>query len=134
MKVVVHVGSAKTGSTAIQRSLFHNRETLKEMGYVYPSIASRPDHLALLPRQSVDPPYKYEFDDDAWKELHAQASRPGVKAIIMSSEQLFERSPQSLKIFDRRIRHLWPDVKYAGYLRSPKSRYLSGVQQRKTHK
>ena len=38
MKLYLHVGYPKTGTTAIQHFLYNNRECLKEAGYLYPDI------------------------------------------------------------------------------------------------
>ena len=35
MKVVLHIGADKCGSTAIQRTLFQNHDVLKEKGIAY---------------------------------------------------------------------------------------------------
>lgn len=37
-KIYIHVGTHKTGSTALQVFLTQNRNVLKDMGYVYPTI------------------------------------------------------------------------------------------------
>lgn len=40
MKIIIHIGPHKTGSTYLQEKLFLNRELLLEKGIVYPSDAS----------------------------------------------------------------------------------------------
>ena len=48
MGSIVHIGSDKTGTTAIQQALAQNRDTLMANGFVYPDVDGRPDHRGLL--------------------------------------------------------------------------------------
>lgn len=50
MRLVLHIGTHKTGTTAIQRFLSQNREQLMQMGYCYPKysdiLPGKSDHYA----------------------------------------------------------------------------------------
>lgn len=45
--LVLHIGTKKTGTTAIQQWLFKNRKALRQQGWSYPEFLGRRNHLAL---------------------------------------------------------------------------------------
>ena len=47
MKAIVHIGTEKTGTTSIQRFLFHNRKALKGAGYHFVQSAGKTNNRAL---------------------------------------------------------------------------------------
>jgi hypothetical protein len=48
LRVILHAGTHKTGTTSIQTALAHNRNWLSERGYVYPKLRRyAPDHNKL---------------------------------------------------------------------------------------
>lgn len=128
MKIVVHFGSPKTGSTAIQTSLHESRQHLEEMGFLYPSIAGRIDHTALLPKKTGEASHKWDFNADAWAEFTDTAKRSKPQTLILSSEYIYNR-PGMRRALTGRLRRLSSDITYIGYIRPPKPRYLSGLQQ-----
>ncbi|MEM9564214.1 MAG: hypothetical protein AAGA93_16450 [Actinomycetota bacterium] len=50
-RAIVHIGSDKTGSTALQAAMADRRPELVELGIWYPDLDGRPDHLALADRR-----------------------------------------------------------------------------------
>lgn len=53
-KVVLHIGTEKTGTTSIQHFMSQNRQALLAKGIVYPNLGSRKDaHFDLV--NSVHP-------------------------------------------------------------------------------
>ena len=46
-KAIIHIGTAKTGSTTIQRMLAGNREALNADGFAYPRAPGRNNHMKL---------------------------------------------------------------------------------------
>lgn len=47
LKVILHVGTEKTGSTSIQRTLHNNIERLAQQGYLVPQTLGHPCHIHL---------------------------------------------------------------------------------------
>ncbi|MEI8080959.1 MAG: hypothetical protein WCI74_03850 [Actinomycetes bacterium] len=54
-KLVLHIGTKKTGTTSLQHYLKANSERLAETGWMYPDFIANPNHLVLaLPFQQAD--------------------------------------------------------------------------------
>lgn len=47
MKVILHIGTEKTGSTSIQRTLAEDREELAERGILYPRLFGSDNHMEI---------------------------------------------------------------------------------------
>lgn len=47
MKLILHIGTEKTGSTSIQQALAADREALAARGILYPRLFGRPNHTQL---------------------------------------------------------------------------------------
>ena len=87
--VVLHIGSHKTGSTAIQTALAGNRRLLARHGLTYPDLGGSPDaHHGLLAMWN---PALARFEpkggaEAAWRGLASRhALRPGT--LLLSSEE-----------------------------------------------
>ncbi len=72
VRTVLHIGSDKTGSTALQHALASGRQELTMRGVLYPDIDGRPDHLSFA-----------EGARPNWPRL------PDVDTMIVSSEALW---------------------------------------------
>lgn len=89
-RVVLHIGTHKTGTTAVQNALAHNRRLLRRHGIVYPELGrGQPAHhgLAALWNSSVasyEPPGGAEA---AWRALARDHAR-GDATLLLSSEEL----------------------------------------------
>jgi hypothetical protein len=70
--VYLHVGTAKSGTTYLQRRLAHNRALLERHGYLYPG--DRTSHfLASLDLRGVGfKGHRYPASEGAWEETAAQ--------------------------------------------------------------
>lgn len=83
MKLILHCGIHRTGSTSIQKNLTSNREALKRQGFLYPEIegVSSPDSLPS--RLNVEASKIARF----FGEIETQASHR-THTVILSSEDL----------------------------------------------
>ena len=101
----LHIGTEKTGSTSIRRYLVHNRDALREQGYLYPKSPGFINHYALtafglddrsndgmrrslgLTDASVLADFRQKFADELTAELAADNS----SNVILSNELLSSR-------------------------------------------
>lgn len=83
-RIVFHVGIAKTGTTAIQRSLLASSETLLERRILYPRTGRGGSGLALLAKavQGRSNPARPE----AHQALLAEVRASGASVLVLSSE------------------------------------------------
>jgi hypothetical protein len=100
--IYLHIGTPKTGTTALQKFLFDNREKLLEKGYLYPisgiiSTAQNskrsPQHLGLCEALVKHYDIKYPVDTNSrdkcersWEELKREINTINPKTVIISSE------------------------------------------------
>lgn len=95
MKLVLHIGQSKTGTTAIQTFLQNNRKALKSAGVIYPdyykgkypldtinhnSFAEELAGFSRYPRISVD---------EYWEQFCNQAQEANAHTMILSAESFF---------------------------------------------
>lgn len=102
MKVTLHIGSTKTGSSALQAHLFEARHLLAEAGILYPDVGvkSNAQHVlfgAVHPTAwgmhrdelSQDIKERNRFIADSFETVFAQADAKGIDHVILSSEYLW---------------------------------------------
>ncbi|MBE7213944.1 hypothetical protein MK852_17105 [Shewanella benthica] len=100
-RVILHIGTEKTGTTSIQHFLSENRQQLLKHGVLYPHIGPRSDaHFdlvnALHPldnngrRMEFLPPVTHD-DDYYWNALSACIEDNRDKTIILSAEHFSSR-------------------------------------------
>lgn len=140
-KIILHVGSGKTGSTSIQHALFEskhvNDDTIK-----YPNLLNHKSNqifrFAFCP--SSDTPSnikgKYENDSIGYAEYQDEIKKAfaedvsGYNTVIISSEFLFLSSKSEvnkIKIFLNDLG--FTEIHVIMYLRPPSKYYLSVAQQ-----
>ncbi|HEX2590792.1 MAG TPA: hypothetical protein VHL34_04830 [Rhizomicrobium sp.] len=149
MRVLLHIGQSKTGTTSLQQSLFAARDALLAKGILYPTPGSGPwpdrnhngfmlgfgvaDRLMRgMRRRFEENPEELgatfrEFCGKITTEI--EAHKPDI--LVLSSEGLFRRIGEK-KDLDLRnfLRNLSPDVDVVAYVRRPSSHYLARCQQR----
>ena len=146
MKLLLHIGHTKTGTTSIQGFCARHRHTLLQRGILYPWTVHGRDHHTLLPAGfvrdgTVEPsPHGVFFDDyDAfkrsyaqfWLELKKDIARFKPKILILSAEQLFKNfAPLSHRDFRNLLSELTEDVEVVAYLRHPVDDLQSRIAQR----
>lgn len=144
MRVILHIGMPKTGTTALQTSLARNSAALRHHGMLYPLVESNVSHqfLSLPLRERTGLPRElrgiYEghpeliqrdFQRD-WHRMLRQIERYKPHTLILSSERLLRVSDmERAEAFRDSLRQLSADILVVAYVRQPSSRYLSSVQQ-----
>jgi hypothetical protein len=117
MKVVLHIGVHKTGTTAIQRTLHHNSASLIERGYFYqpPGPGEHNHHLIADGLKVHAANETKEWASKALRALFEQAAAAGCHTCIVSSE-MFVESPDIGLIRDILAGH---SLQIIAYLRPP---------------
>lgn len=138
-RALIHIGSSKTGSTAIQHSLAHGGP--EASGFGYPQTRGIPPHLALAALyrdfDALDPYIKACFGNAAAVE----AARPAVHAeiagllercpnLVLSSEFLFDAPAERIRQLKADLLgHGIGDFRIVCYVREPAAHYLSDLQE-----
>lgn len=110
----LHIGTHKTGSTAIQNYLFKIRKTLEEAAFCYPEIGLQDTghhKIAWAAATGKNQDLRQYIDG-----INAQCEQTGIERVILSSEEFeFIRDPQVL------LEILPPNTRIILYLRRPDS-------------
>jgi hypothetical protein len=132
MKVYLHIGWHKTGSTSIQRFLAANREPLRAAGVDYPEagMIATAHHLAAW---SLQEPLRSAWArrigfqgraEPLFAEILEQSARRGARALILSSEEFSLQHAYRLERLARVLEG--SDVTVIAYLRR-QDRYLESL-------
>ncbi len=147
MKIILHIGQPKTGTTSLQNSLYEASGTLAQAGVLYPVIdLNRPQHIFLpalilknaftvspLTRRRLgadSPGQMIEIAEDCWRQVKDLARQSDARLVVLSSELL---SRNLVTYAGRSVRallaELSDDVQPVIYVRNPADHYLSVLQQ-----
>ncbi|WP_170570021.1 hypothetical protein [Ruegeria atlantica] len=147
MKTVIHIGSPKTGSTALQNALFNARDELTRHGVLYPNpspeLGKQVNHGllagAIRPYDIGPRPFRMHSEQEHnarveafLKRLSSQVSMHNPDLLILSSEYLWAvgRKQAWLSKLHDLLKHIGVgSVEFVGYVRGPSSFYLSQIQQ-----
>ena len=120
-KVILHIGTHKTGTTTIQDTFALNRSFLSEKGLVFPEIGKASGQHGLV-MDWIKLPEAYHLDTTAqaaWAKLardHAKSDR----TVLISTEELSRGNPNS-RVDMRKLRDMLSDfdeVKVVCFLRN----------------
>ncbi|KUF08976.1 hypothetical protein AVJ23_20010 [Pseudoponticoccus marisrubri] len=142
-RVVLHVGTHKTGTTSIQVTCHENREALADQGLFYPDLGSPgrhaalsvPFHETLVPRQfhhlfGTDKAVMDEVAQGYWDMVAQQLwQRPGTRTLLLSTEYFTRIDRHDALV--AQLRRLCPEARIEAicYLRPAPGYYLSDLQQ-----
>lgn len=119
MKIFLHIGTHKTGSTAIQHHLSHNRKRLAENGILYPRIGrDRFAHheVAWAVRAKPGAKLPRKVGPEVLKELTDRLSSTNCHTAILSSEEFeFVIAADQVKLLKRTLGS--DDVRVLVYVR-----------------
>ncbi len=146
MKIILHVGRHKTGTSAIQTSLLQSRETLLDHGILYPAsefgdighfflpylsheTAQVPDHYQTIHRMPIDEVIRRA--ERSWEGVVSEIHRRRPKALVLSAETFWKPNlmPASAAFMER-LKALSAEIQVVAYLRSPADLYHSRYMQR----
>lgn len=143
MKLILHIGPHKTGSTAIQNSLHRGREALRQQGVIYYASETLPI-MALVLRFAHDnllaspgvrahfprPQLARKWSRECWKDLAAQVADSDAHTCVVSSEHFAFFPREAAEKTVAALRAIFDDITLVAYARAPDSLYPSGLQQR----
>lgn len=108
-KIVLHVGTHKTGTTTVQDTFALNRELLERVGLIFPKIGRANGQHGLV-MDWIKLPEFYHLDvssKDAWKRLAKEHARSD-RTVLISTEELSRGNPNS-RVDLRELRDLISD-------------------------
>lgn len=144
MRLVLHIGMEKTGTTSLQRTLRDERNYLKEAGILYPTSKHPPfDHQWLmclllepddLPREfrtirSLDHDAVRGFGARFWDELQNQVTESRPQTVVLSYESFFLLKREPLERLRDLLASSFSDIEVIAYIRHPSTLWLSKAQQ-----
>lgn len=141
-RIVLHIGTHKTGTSSIQATCAEGRRVLSKAGICYPRVKNMPTQTLLsvpffdtyVPRQFFHRfgTEKAAIDAQAWsvwQDVHRQLSKKAYHTLVLSSEffVLIDRVPDLLA----HLKALCPNAQIEAicYLRDPVGFFLSSLQQ-----
>lgn len=122
MNIYVHIGSDKTGSTAIQSILSQHRNHLRSLGIEYPKLSDKQDH-----HESLVHELRAGQKGENWRELEIIFSK-SPSHVILSAEAFCTLKREEIKRFKEWLDQ--PNVKIIAYLRRADEYLESGILQR----
>lgn len=141
MKINLHIGTVKTGTTSIQTSLAANREMLGGQGILYPASLKLPNNTALAtafqaPEKMDDLRKKagvagevavLQYRETLRKELENEISRAGCRRLLISSEHLSSRldRPGEIEVLHTFLLAISNEIDIYIYLRPQDALYIS---------
>ena len=148
MKILVHFGQAKTGTTALQHTLSNHRDQLARRGILYPELQmvqhnhgllaigfKEPEtlHPNFLRMCDSDPDEMLRVGEQAWESLKRQVDETAPNLLILSAEEYFSQlNPEAAVRFRDRLVDLGAaaeNITTCVYLRDPASQFLSLIAQ-----
>jgi hypothetical protein len=107
MKLLLHIGTHKAGSSTIQHLLWHNRERLQKEGFLYPQMPNgQVGHhdLAWAIRSSTGGRTPRQVDRAILTKLNQKLQRSGCHTAIISSEEFeFATTPDQLRMIRKQL-------------------------------
>lgn len=93
-KLILHVGTHKTGTTTTQDTLALNRDLLEQNGLIYPEIGTASGQHALV-TDWIKLPKQYHINvsaEDAWRALGREHGKSD-RTVLISTEELSRGNP-----------------------------------------
>jgi len=138
MKLIIHIGTGKTGTTSIQSALSSNIKLLEGENISYPFTESGEHNIieaALLPFEKLHRVFRSRYNDNpqlpkdlALKLIH-NLNKQTSEHIIISGEFFFSLEVEPINQLLNLLNISANDVTVICYVRNPSSFWLSGIQQ-----
>lgn len=146
MKIILHMGTPKTGSTSLQMGLNRIRNELLKEGVFYPvspEIIFYSHHLLIALFGKTEFMEVFQIRDFGSQEnllqltrrflseIKENAGKMGCHTIVLSSELTFPGHPgKDPHKLVQSLKEISPDIEPVVYVREPASMYQSQIQQR----
>ncbi|MEZ5180348.1 MAG: hypothetical protein R2702_00465 [Acidimicrobiales bacterium] len=143
MKVILHIGTSKTGTSALQRSLARAAEEPDVWSFGYPTWPERNDAHHTLASAFVSRAYMPRLLTDGGRRSEADVRQDGINAwaviklsapahdlMVISSEYLFAISEEGAHILAGLVEDIADEVEVACYVRPPAAHYVASLSQR----
>ena len=145
MKLILHIGEFKTGSTAIQSFLENNYDNLLKQGILVPKFLNskkqirKNRHLRLFAESLANLGYikarKIKVDnnvsfEDLFSSMKQQFSENNVDTVILSAEQMSKINEEGLNFINKNLLSFFEDIEILYFLRTPASFVQSSLSQK----
>ncbi len=123
--IYVHIGTHKTGTTAIQKFLFTNEDILREKGFLYP-CSGRPEFPPFGQHKlawSIKTNNSQKIDSE-WNNLEQEIAEKKIENIIISAEDFSTFDVKQIETLKQRLSNY--KVKIIVYLRR-QDRFLESL-------
>ena len=101
-RVVVHIGTHKTGTSALQNLLFINRDILEKQDFIYPQAGWGGAHHGLAGNWvDVASEYRVSGGLQPWRQGFAQMAAQN-KTLVLSSEEFSRSAPRRVNMAELR--------------------------------
>jgi hypothetical protein len=140
--LTVHVGTGKAGSSSVQKFLAENRQSLRELGLLYPASPgrSRHDRLGLFVKSAAElerapawhkrkRPDQARFRRRFRRRLFSEIEESGLSRVLLSDEILFHRDEPGLRRLRRLTDRVADRLRLVVYLRRQDDHMVSRYQQ-----
>ncbi|MDH3707707.1 MAG: hypothetical protein OES57_16695 [Acidimicrobiia bacterium] len=155
MRLILHIGMPKTGTSTLQGALIANRDVLARAGAVYPEplwgklshnyLTSLVQPMEDMPREFASGGEDFEasrargdqftFDairargEEFWRHVRRQATDSGADVVIVSSEYCYGLADHKIESLRSMLAELTDDIEVVCYVRHPAEYYVSLTQQ-----
>jgi hypothetical protein len=145
MRLLLHIGMGKTGTTTLQHTLSAHRELLSRAGVCYPvaSTRSRNHNLLMCPFLPLTSNIPREFIQDGgdpesmaaegrrlWADIRREIDANEPDVVVLSGEYLFPQSVPLLSALRDMLSEVFDEIDVVAYVRDPAAYYLAHAQQR----
>lgn len=127
MRVVLHIGTGKAGSTTIQNSFHQNRGRLLEAGVLVPEANGHRINEDLL-EEALSNPSPAPHQAELWSDIVQQVRMSGPDVLFLSNEHLWKRTGR-IKVIRDRLSSISNDITILMLMRTPTDFYRSMTQQ-----
>ena len=143
MRLVLHIGMGKTGTSTLQSELAAQARMLAEHGICYPVVSRAPDHSALnclvrpldrVPRQyrttrRNDEDAMRRFGEETWSSILRRVRSSGAEVTVLSSEHFFYLDRDEVTRLRDLLAGEFSEITVVAYVRSPPDYYVAVMQQ-----
>ena len=142
MKLVLHIGPHKTGSSSIQKSFDQASDKLLQQGVIYFAERPLPAWSLVLKfatkEQRMHPLIRRHHPTDAqalacseraWGDLAENVKKSDAKICVLSSEHFASLPAPSVQKLLTQLRGMFPEITVVAYARDPVGLYVSALQQ-----